>query len=61
MRLRSFLVFVAMALFSGRAVTAHDSSPGGSSPVRASGAIELPEVEVEAESSGNANANTSAM
>ena len=36
---------------------AQDSSPGGSSPVNASGAIELPEVVVEAES-GNANTST---
>jgi len=56
MRLRPLLVFVAMALFSGRAVTAQDSSPGDASSVDASGAIELPEVEVTAES-GNANPN----
>ena len=56
MRLRPLLVFVAMALFSGRAVTAQDSSPGDASSVDASGAIELPEVEVKAES-GNANPN----
>ena len=57
MRLRNILVFGAMALFSGRATMAQDSSPGGSSPVNASGAIELPEVVVEAES-GNANTST---
>jgi outer membrane receptor protein involved in Fe transport len=54
MRLRNILVFGAMALFSGRATMAQDSSPGGSSPVNAAGAIELPEVEVVAEP-GNAN------
>ena len=58
MRLRNVLVFGAMAQFSGRAAMAQDSFPGGSSPVGASGTIELPEVEVEAESG---NANTSAM
>jgi hypothetical protein len=58
MRLHPLLVFVAMALFSGRAVTAQDSSPGDASSVDASSAIELPEVEVEAVSG---NANTSAM
>ena len=58
MRLRNILVFGAMALFSGRASLAQDSSPGDASPVDTSGAIELPEVEVEAVSG---NANTSAM
>ena len=58
MRLRPFLVFVAVALLSGRASLAQDSSPGDASPLDASGAIELPEVEVEAVSG---NANTSAM
>jgi hypothetical protein len=57
-RLRNILVFGAMALLSGRASLAQDSSPGDASPVDASGAIELPEVEVEAVSG---NANTSAM
>jgi outer membrane receptor protein involved in Fe transport len=56
MCLRKILVFGAMALFSGRGM-AQDSSPGSSSPVNASGAIELPEVVVEAES-GNASAST---
>ncbi len=54
MRVRNILVFGAMALLSGRASLAQDSSPGDASPVDASGAIELPEVEVKAES-GNAN------
>ena len=58
MRLRNILVFGAMALLSGRASLAQDSSPGDASSVDASGAIELPEVEVEAVSG---NANTSAM
>ena len=58
MRLRNILVFGAMALFSGRASLAQDSSPGDASPVDTSGAIELPEVEVKAVSG---NANTSAM
>ena len=58
MRLRNILVFGAMALLSGRASLAQDSSPGDASPVDTSGAIELPEVEVEAVSG---NANTSAM
>ncbi|MGO9238658.1 MAG: hypothetical protein ACLP4V_32865, partial [Methylocella sp.] len=51
MRLRNILVFGAMALLSGRASLAQDSSPGDASLVDTSGAIELPEVEVKAESS----------
>jgi outer membrane receptor protein involved in Fe transport len=58
MRLRIILVFGAIAMFSGRAAMAEDSSPAGASPADASGAIELPEVDVEAQSG---NADTSAM
>jgi hypothetical protein len=58
MRLRNLLVLAGMAFSLGQAAIAQESSPGGASPVDASGAIELPEVEVEAVSG---NANTSAM